>query len=195
MRLLEILRSIKTEISSLIKAFVVAYPDSYVGACLRKAYWSSYLNLDKSKFRRIGRGAVFDTKDTLVIGSNFVFGDNALLDNGDSFGCYIGNYVGIANGSYIRTGNHSMADVTVPIIDQGHTAKSITYKDACYSVVIEDDVWIGAFAIILSGAHIGEGSVVSAGSVISSYVPPYSIVAGNPARVIANRKKIAEHKI
>ena len=43
-------------------------------------------------------------------------------------------------------------------------------------------------AILLSGSHIGEGSVISAGSVVSSIVPPYSIVVGNPGRIVGNRK-------
>jgi acetyltransferase-like isoleucine patch superfamily enzyme len=51
-------------------------------------------------------------------------------------------------------------------------------------VTIEDDVWIGARAIVLKGVHIGSNSVVGAGSVVSGYVPANSLVAGNPARVI-----------
>jgi acetyltransferase-like isoleucine patch superfamily enzyme len=55
--------------------------------------------------------------------------------------------------------------------------------------VINDDVWIGASAIILSGAQIGKGSIIAAGAVVSSIIPPFSIVVGNPGRVIANREK------
>ncbi len=51
-------------------------------------------------------------------------------------------------------------------------------------VIIEDDCWIGAGAIILNGITIGKGSVVGAGSVVTKDVPPYTIVAGNPARKI-----------
>lgn len=52
-------------------------------------------------------------------------------------------------------------------------------------VVIEDGVWIGARAIILPGVRIGRGSTVGAGSVVTKSVPPFSIAAGNPARVIS----------
>ena len=51
-------------------------------------------------------------------------------------------------------------------------------------VVIEDKVWIGMGAIVLEGVRIGEGSVVGAGSVVTKNVPRYSLVAGNPAKVI-----------
>ena len=55
------------------------------------------------------------------------------------------------------------------------------------AVIIEDDVWIGARVTILPGVHIGKGSVLGAGSVITADVPPYAVVGGNPARVLKYR--------
>src|SRR3989338_3603138 len=55
-------------------------------------------------------------------------------------------------------------------------------------IVVGDDVWIGEKAIILKSVTIGEGAVVGAGSVVTKDVPPYSIVVGNPAHVVAYRK-------
>lgn len=52
------------------------------------------------------------------------------------------------------------------------------------SVVIEDDVWVGCNAIILKGVRIGEGAIVAAGSVVVKDVPPNTMVAGNPARIV-----------
>lgn len=55
------------------------------------------------------------------------------------------------------------------------------------NITVEDDVWIGYRATILSGVHIGQGAVVAAGSVVSSDVPPYAVVGGLPAKIIKYR--------
>jgi acetyltransferase-like isoleucine patch superfamily enzyme len=55
-------------------------------------------------------------------------------------------------------------------------------------IIIEDDVWIGACAIILKGVTIGEGAIVAAGSVVTKNVEPYSLVGGNPAKLIKYRQ-------
>ncbi len=54
-------------------------------------------------------------------------------------------------------------------------------------VRIEDDCWIAANTVILAGVTIGKGSVIAAGSVVNKDVPPYSVVAGVPAKVIKSR--------
>jgi acetyltransferase-like isoleucine patch superfamily enzyme len=71
--------------------------------------------------------------------------------------------------------NHVFDDPGRPFVEQGITAQGI---------VIEDDVWIGAGAIITDGVRIGRGAVVAAGAVVTSDVPPHTVVAGVPARVI-----------
>jgi acetyltransferase-like isoleucine patch superfamily enzyme len=118
--------------------------------------------------------------------SNFI----ALLSN-----ITIGNDVIIAPEVMIITGNHRYDWV-------GRTMYSITNAekniDDDLPVIIEDDVWIGARSIILKGVTIGEGSIVGAGSIVTKNVPPFSIAAGNPARVIKKRfqseEDIANHK-
>ncbi len=79
----------------------------------------------------------------------------------------------------IYTANHDFADTKLPMIEQGHATQR--------RVVIGDDVWIGARVIILPGVTIGTGCVVGAGSVLTRDVPPGSVVAGNPARVVKRR--------
>ena len=54
-------------------------------------------------------------------------------------------------------------------------------------IVIEDDVWIGAGVVVLPGRRIGRGSIVGAGSVVAHDVPPFAVVAGNPAQVVKYR--------
>ena len=71
--------------------------------------------------------------------------------------------------------NHSYQDLTMAPKDQKCTSAEI---------VIENEVWVGANSLITSGVHIGKHSVIAAGSVVTKDVPPYSVVAGNPAKVI-----------
>ena len=80
----------------------------------------------------------------------------------------------------ILTRNHKFNDVTSPIITQVYYEKS--------PVFIEDDVWIGTRIIILPGVRSGRSSMIGAGAVATKDIPPFSIAAGNPARVIRNRK-------
>ena len=68
-----------------------------------------------------------------------------------------------------------------------HDHKKEGMPDIAGNIVIHDDCWVCADAIILLGVTIGKGSIVGAGSVVTKDVPPYSIAAGNPARVIRKR--------
>lgn len=96
-------------------------------------------------------------------------------------GLEIGNDVRIAAHTVIVPANHVFSDPNVPIRLQGLTKQGI---------VIGDDVWIGANCVILDGCHIGSGSVIAAGTVLSTSVPPRSVVAGVPGRVIKSRAHI-----
>ena len=64
------------------------------------------------------------------------------------------------------------------------TETETEYRD---NIVIKDDVWIGANAIILSGVTIGQGAIIMAGAVVTKDVPPYAIVGGNPAQITKYR--------
>ena len=74
--------------------------------------------------------------------------------------------------------NHLFDRTDIPMKEQGVKKQFVK---------IEDDCWIAANSIILAGVTVGKGSVVAAGSVVSSDVPPYSVVAGVPARIIKQR--------
>ena len=71
--------------------------------------------------------------------------------------------------------NHVFDDPTRPMVEQGITAQGI---------VVGDDVWIGAGAILTDGVHVGHGAVVAAGAVVTGDVPPHTVVGGVPARVL-----------
>ena len=87
----------------------------------------------------------------------------------------IGNHVNLAQGITVTALNHNFSDTKKRIDEQGVSTNQVT---------IEDDVWVGANAVILPGVTIGEHCVVAAGAVVTKDVPPHSLVAGVPAKVI-----------
>jgi len=102
----------------------------------------------------------------------------------------IGSFCSIAAGVRILLGGGHRLDwvstYPIPMMFSGiQTAESCQTSKG--DVQIGSDVWIGMNAMILSGITIGHGAVVAAGAVVSRDVPPYSVVAGNPARVVKYR--------
>ena len=182
---MKIINLLKKTISSFYLHLIIYFPKSIIGNFIRKKYWENYLTTNDIKL--IERGVEIFTTTKSSYGKNLVIGYNTILSCEDGLGIYIGENVGIAAYCYLRTSNHKIDDINIPILQQGHDFKSLSYNGSNYSIVIEDDVWIGAHSIILSGSHVCQGVVISAGSVVSSKIPPYSIVAGNPARVIKSR--------
>ena len=87
----------------------------------------------------------------------------------------IGNHVNLAQGITVTALNHNFDDTNKRIDEQGVSTNAVT---------IEDDVWIGANAVVLPGVTIGTHCVVAAGAVVTKDVPPHSLVAGVPAKVI-----------
>lgn len=87
----------------------------------------------------------------------------------------IGSHVNLAQGITVTALNHNFDDTEKRIDEQGVSTNPVT---------IEDDVWVGANAVILPGVTIGNHCVVAAGAVVTKDVPPHSLVAGVPAKVI-----------
>ncbi len=87
----------------------------------------------------------------------------------------IGSHVNLAQGITVTALNHNFDNAEKRIDEQGVSTKPVT---------IEDDVWVGANAVILPGVTIGNHCVVAAGAVVTKDVPPHSLVAGVPAKVI-----------
>ena len=93
------------------------------------------------------------------------------------------SHVQVGAGAKLVGGSHATDDPDIPITQQERTSEGI---------VLEDNVWIGASAVLLDGVSIGSGSIVGAGSVVNKDVPPDTVVLGNPARAIQNRRKVAK---
>ncbi|MFJ8254296.1 DapH/DapD/GlmU-related protein [Streptomyces sp. NPDC094466] len=109
-------------------------------------------------------------------GLNTTFGENVFVNQGCTFmdrgGIRIGNGVMIAPKVSLITGGHPL-----PLAER---REYLSYAP----IVIEDDVWIGAAAVVTQGVTIGAGAVVAAGAVVTRDVPAGTVVAGVPARVI-----------
>jgi acetyltransferase-like isoleucine patch superfamily enzyme len=112
----------------------------------------------------------------LRIGDNSAVGAYSFL--GAQGGIVIGCNVIMGPRVNFHAENHRYERADVPIRMQGESRQGI---------VVDDDCWIGAGSIILDGVHIGKGCVVAAGSVVTKSVPPYSVVAGVPARIVRQR--------
>ncbi len=98
----------------------------------------------------------------------------------------IGSFCSIASNVVFLTGGGHYLDrfTTFPLERKLCGIKEETTKG---HVIIEDDVWIGYGATILSGVHVGRGAVIGACSVVAKNIPPYAIVVGNPAQIIKYR--------
>ncbi len=116
------------------------------------------------------------------------YGELTVVSFADIHKLHIGNYV-------------SIAQCVTFLLDADHYTDHIStypYKAKCLrtaipeafgkgDITVEDDVWIGYGATILSGVHIGQGAVVAAGAVVTKAVPPYAVVGGVPARILKYR--------
>ena len=100
----------------------------------------------------------------------------------------IGNFCSIARNVTFQEFNHDFTRLTSYFVNANMLGKS-TKEDIVSkgSIIVEHDVWIGTHSVILSGVTIGTGVVVAANSVVTSNIPPYAIVGGNPAKIIKYR--------
>lgn len=143
-----------------------------------------------------GKGCVIRGGGSSFFG-NITFGDYVTIGVNSLFmstgaKIVIGNKVLFGPHVHIITGNHQVNRVGEYITD---VKQKTEVCDA--DVTIEDDVWIGAGAIILKGVTIGRGSIIGAGSVVTKSTKPYSINAGNPCKFIKMRfteEEIEEHE-
>jgi acetyltransferase-like isoleucine patch superfamily enzyme len=145
-------------------------------------------------------------RDSIVVGRNthirghlVTFGHGGHITIGSY--CYVGEYSKVWSAKELTIGdrvliahNTSIFDSNthpvnaakrhqqfVDIITTGHPTDIDLNEEP---VTIEDDVWIGCNCVVLKGVTIGRGAVVGAGSVVTKSVPPYVVVAGNPARIV-----------
>ena len=123
----------------------------------------------------------------ISIGDNTYIGPNTIIQSKESVN--IGNNVIIANNVLIVDNNNHPTDPSMRLKMSGcedflhDELWSWKYADSA-PIIIEDNVWIGRDSRIMKGVRVGEGSIVALGAIVTKDVPPYTIVAGNPARVV-----------
>lgn len=146
---------------------------------LRNGFLKLYLG-------RFGKDSSVQLSCRFLNGRKVFLGDRNVIN----FGClFDGRHYTITTGSDVSIGPEAS------ILTLGHDPQSPTFADRGGDVVIGDRAWIAYRAIILPGVTIGEGAVVGAGSVVTKDVPPYTIVAGNPAKVIKKRSKKLDYTL
>lgn len=128
------------------------------------------------KVSNINRRTFFGKGDEVEIGDYSSIGANCTLHPKVK----IGKYVMMGPEVYMVGNNHITSDADKPMCFQG--------KEENRPIVIEDDCWIGARVMIMAGKRIGHGSILAGGSVITKDFDEYSIVGGNPAKLIKKRK-------
>ena len=134
-------------------------------------------------FKKVGaninveRMAWFGSGIDIEIGDNSGIGVNAHIPNGT----IIGENVMMGPDCYILDINHKFDSLDIPMIKQGHTGKKITH--------IGNDVWIGRNVFMTPGRTIADHSIIAACCVLTKDFPEYSIVGGNPSKIIRSRKK------
>lgn len=131
---------------------------------------------------QVGAQTLFEPGVWITVGDEgrIVIGEGCFLNLGVMVAAQglveIGDHCMFANGCFVTDANHRFSDLTMPITWQGFDSKGPTR--------IGDNVWCGANVVITSGVTVGERCVIGANSVVTKDLPPYSIAAGSPARVL-----------
>lgn len=167
-------RKVKFDVGSYISYNVILEGYNYIG---RKSQviastmgYASYISRN---------GYLYNTK----IGKYTCIGPNVSVICGKH---PIRTYVSVHPAFYSKNGIAGLSYVDEQLFEE------ITYIDGRYSVVIGNDVWIGANVVILEGVTIGDGAIVAAGALVNKDVAPYSVVAGIPAKKIKDRFEVRE---
>jgi acetyltransferase-like isoleucine patch superfamily enzyme len=164
-------------------------------ACLsagRNFYCEAPARLIGLRYVRIGddfraepglRLEVFDRHNGVPFSPSVVIGNGVSINFDVHFACVerleIGNNVLMASHIYISDHHHGTTDPGDMVLPP--SARKLHTRGA---VVIEDDVWLGEHVCVMPGVRIGKGSIVAAGAIVTRDLPPYSIAAGVPARVL-----------
>jgi maltose O-acetyltransferase len=126
---------------------------------------------------RIGSTSSIEPPFHCTYGQHTTIGDHSYLN----FSCVV------LDNNRVQIGHHVMIGPAVQIYTAAHPVEASIRNEGwevAKPIIVEDNVWIGGGAVLLPGVRVGQNAVVGAGAVVSHDVPPGTVVAGNPARVI-----------
>jgi len=130
-------------------------------------------------FVGIGKNSFFSAEGGIIrVGEHTTFNMNVHINASCGGKILIGNNCLIGPNVVMRSADHRFEKPNILIREQGHIARDI---------FIDEDVWLGSNVIILGGVHIGRGSIIGAGAVVTRDIPPMAIAVGIPAKVIKYR--------
>lgn len=141
---------------------------------LRNAVWRRLL-------ARCGRGVFFDHGVYVKFPWLVEIGSDVSINRAVEF------YPSLRDGARIRIGSNVRLAPNVRLHAASHDPDDPELADTGADITVEDGAWLGAAAVVLPGVRIGRAAVVAAGSIVTRDVPPGTIVAGNPARVLRQR--------
>lgn len=153
----------------------------------RNSFFGPSYDFINAKMRGVKLG------DDVIIGKNarvLISGDAKIAEIKIGDGTIIGRFVTIASAKNISIGKKCMLSYNVSMYDHGHVFQpNISPVDSGLTkgdpIIIEDNCFIGANVFISKGVHLGKHCVVGANSVVTKSFPDYSIIAGNPAKLIS----------
>ncbi len=174
------------------------------------SYAVAFLRHARTTLKTVGKSSYLHTGRGLHIGAGTRIWAPSCIEIGDSVyigkqvhieaNCEIGDFCLLANRvAIVGRHDHDFTAIGYPVRFAPHVgSRRLPSPHKSDKAVIGCDVWLGYGAIVLTGVVIGRGSIVAAGSVVTKDLPPYSIAAGIPARVVgqrfSNQMKIDEHE-
>jgi acetyltransferase-like isoleucine patch superfamily enzyme len=133
-------------------------------------------------FKKLGRGCLLDYKCYFRFSSRITIGNYVAINRGCEF---YATY--LKGGADILIGDHVTFSPHVRLHTAAHDYTTLNMADKVGTIVIEDYAWLGSGVIVLPGVRIGRGAVIGAGAVVTKDVPPFSVCAGIPAKVVRKR--------